>query len=165
MSDAATRLTGARFGAFFSSPFGERSALNAYSGAARPAFEATPLLDPALVGSALLRVADAPADARFAQLARPPSPLALAIRSVLATRVTGRGRKLFGVLSLGHPDAGVFGEESEAILPGLAAYAAVAIDNARLYEAERGLRQEAERANRVKDEFLCATRCSRCATQ
>ncbi|HEU4427250.1 MAG TPA: PAS domain S-box protein [Myxococcota bacterium] len=158
VSDAATRLTGARFGAFHSAPFAERignaEPLATYSGAARPAFEATPLFDPALASSGLLRVADVTQDPRFEPLTRAPSPPALPIRSYLAAPVSRRGHERFGVLALGHPEAGVFGEESEAILSGLAAYAAVAIDNARLYEAERRSRQEAERASRAKDEFL-----------
>src|SRR6201999_2400621 len=35
----------------------------------------------------------------------------------------------------GHPDSGVFDERAEAILTGIAAQAAIAIDNSRLYRA------------------------------
>jgi len=153
--NAATRLTAARFGAFRSTPSSDGSAvLSAYSGASRPAIEATPVFDLALAGGALLRVADVTTDPHFENVALAPSPPALPVRSFLAAPVVGRRQKFFGVLSLGHPDPGAFDEEAEATLSGLASYAAVAIDNARLYEAERGLRQEAERASRAKDEFL-----------
>ncbi|MBO0721679.1 MAG: response regulator [Blastocatellia bacterium] len=40
------------------------------------------------------------------------------------------------------------------MVTGLAGQAAIAMDNARLYEAARKARQEAETANRLKDEFL-----------
>ena len=68
----------------------------------------------------------------------------------------------------GHPEPNVFTERSERIVSGIAAQAAVAIDNARLYEAaqraaeerkvllesERQARAEAERTSQMKDEFL-----------
>jgi signal transduction histidine kinase/ActR/RegA family two-component response regulator len=68
----------------------------------------------------------------------------------------------------GHPEPGVFSERTERIVRGIAAQAAVAIDNVRLYEAaqraaeerkvllesERQARAEAERTSQMKDEFL-----------
>ena len=68
----------------------------------------------------------------------------------------------------GHPDPGVFSERAERIVVAVAAQAAIAIDNARLYEAaqkaaeerrhllesERAARSEAERGSAMKDEFL-----------
>jgi two-component system CheB/CheR fusion protein len=48
----------------------------------------------------------------------------------------------------------VFTEDAERLLTGCAAQAAVAIDNARLYAAERRARGDAEGANRAKDVFL-----------
>jgi signal transduction histidine kinase/ActR/RegA family two-component response regulator len=73
-----------------------------------------------------------------------------------------------GGLFFGHSRIGVFTERTERIMAGIASQAAVAIDNARLYEAaqkaaeersrllesERLARAEAERANAVKDDFL-----------
>ena len=52
-----------------------------------------------------------------------------------------------GGLFLGHPDAGIFPPESENIVEGLAAQAAIAMDNAKLYEH---LQESIE----VRDEFF-----------
>ena len=75
-----------------------------------------------------------------------------------------RHRRLF----FGHPEPGVFTEQTERLMVGIAAQAAVAIDNARLYddvrrlaeeresllESERAARAETQRVSLMKDEFL-----------
>ena len=75
---------------------------------------------------------------------------------------------MIGGLFFGHPQTGRFDERSERLAVGIAAQAAVAVDNARLYaeaqrnaeerrsllDSERAARQEAERASAIKDEFL-----------
>ena len=82
--------------------------------------------------------------------------------------VVARSGEALGSMFFGHPEAGVFTERTERIVGGIAAQAAVAIDNARLYEAaqpsaeerkvllesERLARAEAERTSQMKDEFL-----------
>jgi signal transduction histidine kinase len=85
----------------------------------------------------------------------------LPVRSYLAVPVTSRSGEVLGGLFLGHPEPGVFTEQAERIVAGIAAQAAVAIDNARLYEqaraAQEALLQRAEsleEADRQKDEFL-----------
>jgi signal transduction histidine kinase len=71
-------------------------------------------------------------------------------------------------LFFGHPEVAVFTDRTERLIAGVAAQAAIAIDNARLYEAaqqaaqerelllasERAARSEAERMSSMKDEFL-----------
>jgi signal transduction histidine kinase len=73
-------------------------------------------------------------------------------------------------LFFGHEQTAVFGERQERLVVGIAGWAALAMDNARLYEQqvrareqlERALkeaqeaRSEAERANLAKSEFLAA---------
>ena len=90
------------------------------------------------------------------------------MRSYLAVPVVSRSGDVIGGLFFGHPEPGVFTERAERIVVGVAAQAAVAIDNARLYEgaqraaeerrqlleSERSARTEAERASSMKDEFL-----------
>jgi PAS domain S-box-containing protein len=90
------------------------------------------------------------------------------IRSFLAVPVTLRSGTTVGGLFFGHPDAGVFSERTERIVEGVAAHAAIALDNARLVdgmrrvaqereqliEAERSAREESARAMRLKEEFL-----------
>jgi PAS domain S-box-containing protein len=77
-----------------------------------------------------------------------------AIASYLAVPVVSRTGRILGGLALSHPEPGVFTKREERIVAGIAAHAAVAIDNAELYESERGARQAAEAASRAKDEFL-----------
>src|SRR5581483_7026691 len=63
--------------------------------------------------------------------------------------VISRSGNVLGGLFFGHPDPDVFSERSERLIVGIAAQAAVAIDNARLYEAaqkEIAQRKEAEDA-------------------
>jgi PAS domain S-box-containing protein len=165
VTDAATRLTGARYGAFFyrgEEGDGERARLRALSGADRAELEAlgsprhTALLGPGFAGEKAVRLDDVTRDPRYAQNApfRGLPPGHPPVRSYLAAPIVGRGGAVFGALLLGHPASGVFTNRAERIVSGLAAHAAVAIDNARLYETERQLRGEAEGASRAKDEFL-----------
>ena len=59
----------------------------------------------------------------------------LPVRSYLAVPVVSRTGEVLGGLFFGHSRAGVFAERDERLVAGIAAQAAIAIDNARLYEA------------------------------
>ncbi|HZK78706.1 MAG TPA: HAMP domain-containing sensor histidine kinase, partial [Gemmatimonadaceae bacterium] len=61
---------------------------------------------------------------------------------------------VLGGLFFGHETPGIFGEREERLVLGIAEWAAVAMDNARLYAAERQGREGAEGATRAKAEFL-----------
>ncbi|MBD1834486.1 response regulator [Cyanobacteria bacterium FACHB-472] len=76
------------------------------------------------------------------------------MRGWLAVPLTARDGRNMGLLQLSDKYEGEFTEEDEAIVVQLAQMASVAIENARLYEAEQNARTQAEAANRVKDEFL-----------
>jgi PAS domain S-box-containing protein len=165
MTDAATSLAGARFGAFFYNaldPNGGHYLLYTLSGASRDDFERfgmprnTPIFAPTFAGLGVVRLDDVTRDPRYGK--NPPHrgmPAGhLPVKSYLAVPVVGRKGKVFGGLFLGHPEPGVFGEEAERVVSGLAVQAAVAIENAQLYETEQRLRREAEAAGRAKDEFL-----------
>jgi PAS domain S-box-containing protein len=87
------------------------------------------------------------------------SPLDLNNRSVVAAPLISAGGmdgqpEVIGVLVLESPDPHVFNRDDEAQVARLATQAAIAIRNAKLYEAERRARSEAEAANRAKDQFL-----------
>ena len=71
----------------------------------------------------------------------------LPVRSYLAVPVKGVTGDVLGGLFFGHPDVGVFTEQHERLAVGVAAWASVALENARLYA-------DAQVANRMKDEFL-----------
>lgn len=179
VTDAATELSGAEFGAFFyksRTEQGEELLLYTLSGAPREAFKdfnhprATPLFGPTFRGEGPIRLDDVTRDPRYGQM--PPHhgmPKGhLPVRSYLAVPVISRSRQAIGGLFFGHSQAGVFSERIERIVVGVAAQAAVAVDNARLYEemrrsaeerkslleAERAARADAERASLMKDEFL-----------
>jgi signal transduction histidine kinase len=78
----------------------------------------------------------------------------LPVRSYLAVSVVSRTGEVIGGLFFGHPEPGVFTERSERLVAGIASQAAVAIDNARLYEAAQKAAAEAQRMGEMKDEFL-----------
>jgi PAS domain S-box-containing protein len=187
-TDAATGIAGARHGAFLyhSRDVAEGKLFSLYtvSGASTPEFEpfgeagANALFGPGLTadGAAsqdVLRADDLSQDPRFHGY----SPFALRagapaghppVRSYLAVPVVAHSGEVLGTMFFGHPEPAVFTERTERIVRGIAAQAAVAIDNARLYEAarqaaeerkillenERLARAEAERTSQMKDEFL-----------
>jgi len=78
----------------------------------------------------------------------------LPVRSYLAASVVSRTGEVIGGLFFGHSRPGVFTERSERLVAGIAAQAAVAIDNARLYEESRRLIERLSESDRRKDEFL-----------
>ena len=164
-TDAATELAGAKFGAFFYNVLdagGGSYKLYALSGADRRHFEkfpmprATALFGPTFRGEGVIRLSDVTVDPRFGQndphhgLPRGHLP----VRSYLAIPVTSRSGDVLGGLFFGHPAPGIFTDSAERILVGLAAQAAIAIDNAQLVDAVHKARETAEVANRLKDEFL-----------
>ena len=165
VTDAATQLSGAKFGAFFYNTTGERGdayMLYTLSGAPREAFErfgmprATPLFGPTFRGEGVVRLDDVLKDARYGTM-QPHRGMPkghLPVRSYLAVPVVSRSGQVIGGLFFGHPEPGMFTERAERIITGIAAQAAVAIDNARLLESERAARAEAERMSEIKDEFL-----------
>ncbi len=85
----------------------------------------------------------------------------LPLRGYLAASLVGRDGQNIGLIQLSDKYEGEFTETDEAILVQLAQMASVAVENARLYEAQQQarsaaevLREEAQAANRIKDEFL-----------
>lgn len=64
------------------------------------------------------------------------------------------GGKAIGCLGLSFNRPGAFSEDDKEFMFALARQCAQALERARLFEAERQARADAERANRSKDEFL-----------
>ena len=179
VTDAATELSSAKFGAFFYNLVdekGESFTLYTLSGAPRSAFENftlprnTQVFNPTFRGEGVVRSDDITKDPRYGKMAphygMPKGHLP--VRSYLAAPVVSRSGEVIGGLFFAHPEPGVFTERAERLVVGIAAQAAVAIDNARLYEAahkaaeerkqllesERTARANAERMSEMKDEFL-----------
>lgn len=160
VTDAGVELTGAEFGAFFYNVInnsGESYMLYTLSGAPMEAFSRFPMprntavFAPTFDGSGIVRSDDITRDHRYGKNT-PHKGMPeghLPVRSYLAVPVVSRNGEVVGGLFFGHKQAGVFSERSERGLTGLAAEAAVAIDNVRLAQsaqreiAERKLAQEA----------------------
>jgi signal transduction histidine kinase len=162
--DAATELTGAELGALFYSPGDGRTEsylLYAVSGPLRERFARlalprnTALLAPTFLGQAAIRLPDVTADPRYARN-YPHRGLPdghPTVRSYLAVPVVSRSGAAIGTLLLGHATAGVFTERAERTAVELAAYAATAMDNARLYGDAQRLIAQLENANAELDQF------------
>jgi signal transduction histidine kinase/CHASE1-domain containing sensor protein len=69
------------------------------------------------------------------------------VKSYLAVSVISRTGELLGALIYGHRKANVFGEREQNLIEGIAAQAAIAIDNAKLFSREK-------EAVKARDEFL-----------
>jgi PAS domain S-box-containing protein len=154
--DAATRATAAEFGAFFFNPVEVPSSgrfvvstlsklrydASATEGASwpMPAFTGAP-------AGGVTRVDDVTSDSRYGS--HPPGipPGYRPVRSYLSVLVAGRAGEVLGALVFGHGAPAMFTDRHEQLVVGIAAWASVALENARLYVT-------AQQASRVKDEFL-----------
>jgi PAS domain S-box-containing protein len=157
VTDIATQLTHAEFGAFFYNvadpESGDADMLYTLSGAPQDAFANFPhprvIFGPTFHGEGPVRLDDVTADPRYGRSAvffgMPAGRLP--VRSYLAVPVMGISGEVLGGLFFGHSQIGVFTEQHERLALGVAAWASVALENARLYAA-------AQAANRMKDEFL-----------
>ena len=158
ITDAGVRLSGAEFGAFFynvQDEAGERYTLYTLSGAPYEAFSAFPMprntavFGPTFAGEEVVRSEDITKDPRYGRSA-PYNGMPkghLPVCSYLAVPVFSHTREVLGGLFFGHSRPGVFTAESEDVITGLAAQAAVAMDNAKLFhtvERELSFRRKAE---------------------
>jgi signal transduction histidine kinase/DNA-binding response OmpR family regulator len=160
VTDAATELTTAEFGAFFYNVVndaGESYTLFTISGVPREAFSKFPMprnttvFDPTFKGTSVVRSDDITQDPRYGQ--HPPyhgmPPGHLPVRSYLAVPVKGRSGQVIGGLFFGHSEPARFGEHHERLAIGIASWAAVALENASLYTS-------VQEASRLKDDFLAS---------
>ena len=79
---------------------------------------------------------------------------AIGMRAYYVVPLVARGRTLGALAALQAESGRNFTSEDCAMIEELGRRAALALDNARLYAEAEAARQEAERANRAKDEFL-----------
>lgn len=146
VTDAGVELTGAEFGAFFynvNEPDGASYMLYTLSGVDRDAFDQFPMprkteiFAPTFDGDGVVRSDDITTDQRYGRNA-PHNGMPeghLPVTSYLAVPVKSRSGEVIGGLFFGHSAKAQFSERHERLIVGLAAQAAVAIDNARLYRA------------------------------
>jgi PAS domain S-box-containing protein len=160
VTDAATELTTAEFGAFFYNVVddgGEAYTLYTISGVPREAFSKFPMprntevFAPTFKGTGVVRSADITQDPRYGHNApyygMPRGHLP--VRSYLAVPVKGRTGDVIGGLFFGHPEVGRFTDHHQRLAEGIASWASVALENARMYAS-------VQEASRIKDEFLAS---------
>jgi PAS domain S-box-containing protein len=168
VTDAGVQLTGAQFGAFFYNVIGERGEqymLYTISGVQRSDFDKfpmprnTPVFAPTFNGAGVIRSGDITKDPRYGTM-EPHRGMPrghLPVRSYLAVPVIARTGEVLGGLFFGHAQPDVFSERDERLLVGVAAHAAIAVDNARMVERlkrELDERQKAETALRLLADLL-----------
>lgn len=163
VTDAGVELSGAEFGAFYNvlNEQGESYMLYTLSGAPIEAFSKFPMprntavFAPTFTGEGIVRSDDITKDPRYGKNApRKGMPEGhLPVRSYLAVPVVSRTGEVLGGLFFGHATLGVFDVRSERGLVGLAAEAAVAIDNVRLSEAAQRESSERRRAEEALREL------------
>ena len=157
-TDAATKATGAEFGAFFYNlvdELGESYTLYTISGVPRAAFERFPMprntevFAPTFDGAGTVRSPDITRDPRFGKNA-PHHGMPeghLPVCSYLAvSAISPTSGEVLGGFFFGHSEPGRFTARHEYLAEGIAAYSAIALDNARLYERERTLASELSRS-------------------
>jgi signal transduction histidine kinase/DNA-binding response OmpR family regulator len=161
--EAAVSLTAASHGVYFEkAPPGEGEEFRpmAMAGHDRalagrlPLPRATPLLGPVFRGERILRISDLALDPAHGRNppyhglphGHPP------VRSLLGAPVVSRTGEVLGAMLFGHPQPGRFSSRDELIVSGIAAQAAVAIDNARLYRASRQAEEALRRLNETLEQ-------------
>lgn len=158
VTDATTQSIGAKFGAFFYNIINDRNeeyTLYTLSGAPKEAFENpgmpgnTAVFNPTFASKRVIRINDITKDERYGKNA----PLYgmpnghLPVVSYLAVPVVSKDGTVIGGLFYGHPEPGIFTKEHEDLVSAIAVQAAIALDNAKLYEEVRQLSEK-------KDEFI-----------
>ena len=145
VTDAATELTTAEFGAFFYNVMNERRVLHPvhHLRIPREAFSKFPMprntevFEPIFKGTGIVRSADITKDARYGHNSPYHGMPAghLPVRSYLAVPVKGRSGNVIGGLFFGHSEGSRFSELHERLAVGIASWASVALENARMYAA------------------------------
>ncbi|WP_312886812.1 SpoIIE family protein phosphatase [Actinocrinis puniceicyclus] len=155
--EAATSVVGARFGAFlYTTRDAEHTARRRFALAGAPPESFARLGEPhgtALFATdppnrATVRCVDVTRDARYGGSAphhgmpagHPP------VRSYLSVPVVAANGELLGSFYFGHPEPGVFTERDEQLAQGIAAQAASAMENSRLYRHERATAMRLQRS-------------------
>ena len=164
ITDEATALCRAQFGALFynfTNAAGESFVLYTLSGAPREAFAKfgmprnTRVFAPTFNAERVVRSGDITKDPEYGHMA-PHHGMPkghLPVRSYLAVPVVLRSGEVLGGLFFGHSDPDVFTAHDEQMLVAVAAQAAVAIDNARLYR-QRVAAEEALRASEARHRLV-----------
>ncbi len=144
IANVTTRLAGAQAGAFFYRRQGRL--VHAHAGDDLFAsFGDHPMLAAALEDHEGHRCDDIRRETQYT--------IDLPLKSVLVVPVVGRGNTSVGAMLFGHERAHAFTATTERLLENVASQAAIAIDNARLFDEASQLIDKLERTNRDLDQF------------
>jgi DNA-binding response OmpR family regulator/signal transduction histidine kinase len=146
VTDAAVELTRAEFGVFlWNAPDqvdASREALRDF-----PMPRDAKVFDVTFRGERIVRSDDITRDSRYAGPFNGAPGTRLSVRSYLAAPVVSRSGEVMGGLFFGHSDTAMFSQRDELIVSGIAAQAAIAIDNAQLYRASRQAEESLRQLN------------------
>jgi PAS domain S-box-containing protein len=171
VTDAATEICGAEFGAFFYTLLDDQhdpSVHYALTGLPTEVFahlltpKSTEIFGRAFKDAGTVRIGDVNNDPRYSKSSPYYGmPEILRVASYLVVPVISRSGDIYGGLFFAHSEKDFFTERGARIVEGIAAQAAIAMDNARLYQAAQQARaeaelaaQQAEESSRLKEEFL-----------
>ncbi|GHA73772.1 PAS domain-containing hybrid sensor histidine kinase/response regulator [Cognatilysobacter bugurensis] len=172
VTDTATRITGAQFGAFFynvTDAAGDRLTLYALSGVGHEHFSqfpmprATPLFGPTFEGAGTVLIGDVLRDSRYGRWGPHGGMPAghLPVRSYLAVAVKSDNGEVLGGLFFGHGEPDVFSARDAGFAEACAAQAAIGVSRAHLFKALEDARERAEAEAREKQELYAeATRAN-----
>lgn len=153
-TDAATKVTGAAFGAFFynvTNSYGESYMLYTLAGVPKETFDGFPMPRNTAVfavtftGSGTVRCHDVRRDPRYGHNAPYYGMPAghLPVCSYLAVPVISpSSREVLGGFFFGHPEPGRFTARHQHLAEGIAGYTAIALDNARLFARQHTMATE-----------------------
>ncbi|HEX2053505.1 MAG TPA: SpoIIE family protein phosphatase, partial [Actinomycetota bacterium] len=157
VTNIATELTGAQFGAFFYNVLdegGESYTLYTLAGVSPESFSKFPMprntdvFGPTFRGEGTARSDDITADPVYGRnepyFGMPKGHLP--VRSYLAVPVVTRHGEVLGGLFFGHEEVGVFKQRHAQLAEGIAGQAVIAIENARLYAAQRSAAETLQRS-------------------
>jgi PAS domain S-box-containing protein len=172
VTDTATELSGAAFGAFFYNVVQEGAQsywLYTLSGVDREAFAGFPMprntavFAPTFSGEGVLRSGDIRKDPRYGKnqphLGMPTGHLPVC--SYLAVPVVSHTGEVIGGLFFGHPEPDVFTERAERLVRGIALQAAIAVENARLFKAINDREAQLKAAAVEREQLLESERAAR----
>lgn len=157
VTDTTTEVSNAEFGGFFYNSYNEKGAIKFYtiSGASKDAFEPsmvpknTALFHPTFAEAQVLRFDDISKTPLLGNESLNPGigNGNLTVTSYLSVPIKSKSGEIHGCLIFTHSKARAFTQESEDLVLGIAAQAAFAIDNAKLFN-------EVKELNLKKDDFL-----------
>jgi signal transduction histidine kinase len=158
--DAATKLSRAQLGVFFyNTP--KEFMLYAVAGVPRRAFigfevpRSTSLLGPTFIDRKTVRVDDLSKNEHYGTtgptFGMPPGHPPMT--SYLGVPVVGREGRRIGALLFGHERPNAFSESTQRLIEGVAAHAAIAMDNARMFREAVDNIAALEKSNRELDQF------------